>query len=339
MNERVYKWDWLKLVLIFLVVVGHLFDRTATPSVALQRVDYWIYLFHMPAFIFVSGLFAKRNIQLRRFDKIFTLLIYYFITKIMVFLIQYGVHYPTVPKFSLLSESGVPWYLLAMFWFELIAIAFDRFDHRFMLGFFIVIACVAPYDRQLGDVLVVARTLGFMPFFYLGYMIDPVSLAEWLQALWKRLAGGILLVLAFVGICAVFPHLWSTWGLLTSRSSYAKMGQVYLHYGPLLRLIVGVGSMTLVTAIAAIVPSKKGRLACLGAKTLQIYVFHMLIIWMLTDWLHLDRIIGGIISSQIASDILIGVIVIGVCASKPISWMTKCCFPKPKRELAGIESK
>ena len=52
-------WDNLKFVLICLVVLGH-FLLPVKPKGQLARTAfYWIYLFHMQAFVFVSGFTSK----------------------------------------------------------------------------------------------------------------------------------------------------------------------------------------------------------------------------------------------------------------------------------------
>lgn len=51
-------WDSLKFVLIFLVVLGHMIEPYITSSKVILAVYNFIYLFHMPLFVFVSGRFS-----------------------------------------------------------------------------------------------------------------------------------------------------------------------------------------------------------------------------------------------------------------------------------------
>ena len=60
MSSRLYKWDNYKLFLIICVVLGHIGNYYAASSPLLAKAQFWVYLFHMPAFIFVSGLFSKK---------------------------------------------------------------------------------------------------------------------------------------------------------------------------------------------------------------------------------------------------------------------------------------
>lgn len=57
--ERDAYWDSLKFVLIFLVVLGHVLEINY-PEGSLNRGLYnFIYMYHMPLFVFVSGYFSK----------------------------------------------------------------------------------------------------------------------------------------------------------------------------------------------------------------------------------------------------------------------------------------
>ncbi|MCZ0856388.1 hypothetical protein OCL90_14675, partial [Enterococcus faecalis] len=58
---RIYKRDNVKPFLIFLVTFGHILDREASPSRLMDTINFWIYSFHMPAFIFVSGFFFNHS--------------------------------------------------------------------------------------------------------------------------------------------------------------------------------------------------------------------------------------------------------------------------------------
>lgn len=59
MGKRIALWDNLKLFLIFLVVLGHLSFDYFDSSQMFRTISMVIYTFHMPAFVFISGLFVK----------------------------------------------------------------------------------------------------------------------------------------------------------------------------------------------------------------------------------------------------------------------------------------
>ena len=63
MGKRIALWDNLKLFLIFLVVLGHLSFDYFDSSQMFRTISMVIYTFHMPAFVFISGLFCKRSVN------------------------------------------------------------------------------------------------------------------------------------------------------------------------------------------------------------------------------------------------------------------------------------
>ena len=76
-KKRIEKWDNLKALLIFTIVIGHLADYYTKNSMDMRRVYFFLYIFHMPAFLFISGLFSKKNINQKRYANIFSYLILY----------------------------------------------------------------------------------------------------------------------------------------------------------------------------------------------------------------------------------------------------------------------
>lgn len=59
-KERDYLFDNYKVFLIFLVVIGHFIEPSYTNNEFLYTLKWFIFSFHMPAFIFISGYFSKR---------------------------------------------------------------------------------------------------------------------------------------------------------------------------------------------------------------------------------------------------------------------------------------
>ena len=56
--------DFVKGVLIFLVVLGHSLEVFQTQDFSTNSIHTAIYSFHMPMFVFLSGLFGRSNLQL-----------------------------------------------------------------------------------------------------------------------------------------------------------------------------------------------------------------------------------------------------------------------------------
>ena len=64
--ERYPALDHARFVLIALVVIGHLLEQLADSGPFAAALYRWIYLFHMPAFVLVSGAVSKADLTRRR---------------------------------------------------------------------------------------------------------------------------------------------------------------------------------------------------------------------------------------------------------------------------------
>ncbi|MCR5006052.1 MAG: acyltransferase family protein, partial [Clostridiales bacterium] len=58
--NRVAKWDNAKAILIYCVVLGHFVAAYQDKAAVYRSVFFFLYLFHMPGFFLISGLFSKR---------------------------------------------------------------------------------------------------------------------------------------------------------------------------------------------------------------------------------------------------------------------------------------
>ena len=72
----------------------------------------------MPVFIFVSGLFAKRTVNEKRFDKMLGYILIYLILKLYIYAFKSALG--RNPVFNVFVESGMPWFMLALFAFNLL---------------------------------------------------------------------------------------------------------------------------------------------------------------------------------------------------------------------------
>lgn len=58
-KQRIALWDNLKFFLVTCVVIGHFADQFTDVSYVYDSIFLFIYSFHIPLFIFISGIFHK----------------------------------------------------------------------------------------------------------------------------------------------------------------------------------------------------------------------------------------------------------------------------------------
>lgn len=275
-KERIEKWDYLKFILILLVVLGHISDYYVDKSTMMRMVFIAIYTFHMPLFIFLSGMFAKRNIEEKRYSKIFSFFILYVVIKIILCISNMFIL--NTFAFNLFTEGGAPWYALAIFIQCLITIALSRFSKKYVLLASVVFACILGLDSSVTDFLAISRVFVYYPFFFLGYSLKPEKVSRMLNKRWIKISSVILLLFFVTGVVLEIDHLYWSRPLLTGRNPFSALGDK-AKYGPLLRLLYYVGVTIIGAAVIALIPDKInnrfGKWASeMGRKTLQIYALH-----------------------------------------------------------------
>ncbi|MDO5833525.1 MAG: acyltransferase family protein [Lachnospiraceae bacterium] len=126
MKERNLKLDNAKGILITLVVIGHMLLPIQGTTRGVTNFFYMIYTFHMPAFVFISGLLAQRiytrvpkgRFNLRRWCSTLWL---YLLFQFILFFSEIPAYGRTTRFPDFLHTSGAPWYLLALLlWYLMI---------------------------------------------------------------------------------------------------------------------------------------------------------------------------------------------------------------------------
>ncbi len=279
-SARLQKWDILKFILIFLVVLGHIADFNTRNNEYMRTLYLAIYTFHMPLFIFVSGLFAKKTVNEKRKDKIFGYLVLYFVLKFINFLYFWISAGKT--SFSVFTETGLPWFMLALFAYSLITIAVRDFSHKHVMVFAVLIACLAGYDKNINSFLALSRIIVFFPFYYAGYIFDAKKIEEHCKKRSPKIVSAVILT-AFVLFAVFFGerYYWLR-PLVTGANPFASLNTC-ADYGFLIRLGYYAVSAAICYAVIVLTPSETpfGVAAKIGKRTLPVYAFHYIILYIL----------------------------------------------------------
>ena len=170
MKARNLHLDTLKGVLIILVILGHVITRVDGSHFS-QRLYDFIYFFHMPLFVYISGFLTKKKPDMASFKKgLMGILIPFFIFQIIHMTIgafqgkTVDLEYFVIPRWTL-------WYLLSLaYWKTFIQFCADKVDRHPIAFMGISIAlCLLSGLIPAGKVLSIQRTFHFLPFFMFGY--------------------------------------------------------------------------------------------------------------------------------------------------------------------------
>lgn len=277
---RTQKWDILKFLMIFLVVLGHAVSYYTEFSEEMRSLILFIYSFHMPVFIFVSGLFAKRSVNEKRKDKVLGYLVMYLAIKVLFFIVKTILGLKT--RFSLFNEGGLPWFMLAMAAFMLITMLIKDFSPKYILTVSVVLACFAGYDNNIGTFLSLSRIIVFYPFFYLGYRLDRKKLEEFSSGKLAKIISAAVIVATAAVIFLLGDKLYWIRPLLTGANPFKTLGE-YKDYGFVIRMIYYIFVTIIGAAVIVLVPCRTpfGIAAKFGQRTLSVYTFHYIVFYVL----------------------------------------------------------
>ena len=316
MKARIYKYDNIKALLIFLVVIGHMTTDYVSDSHLVRWTTLWIYTFHMPAFIFISGLMHKQYIteeleargirgeKRLRWNKVigfflcgYGLKIFLQITRTMM-----GQN----PLWHTFQEPGIPWYLFVMAEYELLFYVMRRIDGKvkppFMIAASFALSAVIGYFPSVGDTLCLSRMINFMPIYMIGYYLDMrkvLAFFEDAEATGRRIAmkiAGWVVIIGTMVICYMGKwgmYSWRKW--FTGRRSYEFLSDFFsyaVRSGWWIRIAVWAFALLITFALLAVIPDKDlGYITTVGARTIQVYFWHRPLCYLFRNWEVLPRLV------------------------------------------------
>ncbi|MFD1020005.1 acyltransferase family protein [Thalassobacillus hwangdonensis] len=289
MKREAY-FDNAKIILIFLVVFGHMIQPFTDGSKPMYTLYMWIYTFHMPAFIFLAGFFAKGSGNKGYIAKLAKKLIFPYI----VFQVIYTIFYFFIGKDGWMTTPFHPhwslWFLFSMFCWHVLLQLFSKIPPMIGLALSVTIGIVIGYASDIGHTYSLSRTFVFFPFFLAGYWLTKDQVAKWRT---KQVKVASVIVMAIVaGVIAYAPEFSSGWFL--GSKSYAVLDLP--NSGGLARLGVYMLAGIMTVAVLAWIPVKGSRISVLGQRTLYVYLLHGFLIQFFrqADVFHVDNVIDVI---------------------------------------------
>lgn len=265
-KNRQYQLDNMKGILIFLVVLGHSLELFRKESMIAETLYIFIYMFHMPVFIFISGYFSK-NIEKGRANAVKTFLIPYLFFNTVWNLIQLfsGVS----SFFSFFTPAWALWYLFSMFLWKILLP--DILKMKKIRGIAICVGLLSGFIAELGPFMSLSRTIVFFPFFLFGYYTSP----ETIENMKRKKKGYAVLIIILSAVSSLFlanlgdfsPEL--LWGDRSYDSFTLKIWVSFLiNCG---RYLTG---FLFVFVMVNLVTVKKSFLTVLGKNTFSVYILH-----------------------------------------------------------------
>ena len=303
--------DNIKVLLIFLVVFNHIiaFNLVKVDTVV-RYVWYAITIFHMPAFVFISGYLSKKPQNVLKNFK--NLLIPYVLGYTLTWYSQIWLGRSV--DYEILRPTGsVMWYILALFIYRLTIEALGKI--RFIVPLSILFALWAGTRPEFTTFLSSSRIVVFFPFFVAGYLWK----SEYITAIRKFKGKWILVAISGVLLWAIPNYMIpNEMGIAIFRGNHGyQICGLTDPQGVILRLLMYLVSFVVVYTMLALVPDIKLPLTYVGRHTMGIYFFHYPIMIVLNGLLLLS------IPQMLNVWVLFGVswVLVLILGSKPVSFL------------------
>lgn len=262
-------------MLIVLVIIGHWLEYGLGNS--MNRVVFnFIYLFHMPMFIFISGYFSKKKDRDTFVRDILKLMETYIIVQLLYVITSFFLQNKSFVIQQLYIPNAAAWFLLSLIsWRVILQLLPSTFlDGKWILPVAICISLLAgfiPVENELS----LQRTLAFLPFFICGYRMRGVlefgQSPKWQKSL---LVEALVLVLV---LSILFLNRDISYIIYCKSNYYTHPHSALVLMG--LRALYIIIACFLVWCIFAVFPkvSKPNILSRLGNDTMFYYVYHIIV--------------------------------------------------------------
>lgn len=274
-TKRLYRFDNIRFFLMFLVISGHFLEITKGygNTCLLYRI---IYLFHMPAFIFISGYFAKYHPKKILFQFICPYVSFQFLYQIFDF---YVLNTDSEKKlmFQFTTPYWVLWYLLVMilYYFMIPFIDTQRKSIKCLIfACSILLSLLNGYDISIGYYLSLSRFFTFLPFFLAGYYVGHDDM---IRNKLESYAGRYRFqVLSITGVCFGCFYIWKNKKIsafaLYGSCSYSAAG--YNFISKLLLLLFAFFGIAFLFFVLFRSNRKVPVISSIGAHTMSVFLLH-----------------------------------------------------------------
>lgn len=295
---RIALWDNAKFLLIVLVVSGHMLGTVRDDSAPAYAIYMCIYLFHMPAMILLSGIFAKPEVTTKAVVSTVQLLATWVLWELIWVVIHLAADGIAPGENLFVNQAWTLWFLVSLATMRIIFPYIAKLRHPLTVS--VIIALLAGISPAIGSEFSASRTLCLLPFFVLGWQLRDRG---WSDRPWFARPGAGVRGLAWAGLAVIvvalfaIPDLREQWdirGWTLWKDSYGELfantppfgfvpesgvALVFSGMGIRLGLLLVAAGMTL--ALLLITPRGESRITAWGAQTLTVYLLHGPVVWAL----------------------------------------------------------
>lgn len=277
MKKREGSIDTVRGLLMILVAAGHVIEFLRKKNSGVQFLYNFIYFFHMPVFIFITG-FLSKNIEKGRQRAVETYFVPFILFNLIWNLITLISHFFVPPTtfnssasayFSFFTPGWALWFMLSLFLWKMFLPDIIRIKNAFAVS--LVVGILSGLFVEFGAFLSLSRTITFLPYFLAGYYCgqEHIDRMKRVNRIWSvvLLAAGIAVAYIFGNVLHIPSEM--LWG---DRSYNHYMEQILP--GLTIAVIRYVVGFAFVFVLFNGIRGENSLLARIGRNTLSVYFLH-----------------------------------------------------------------
>jgi len=262
-----------KYILIYLVVLGHLIAPIIQDDTILRTLYLFIYSFHMPAFVMISGMLSSKDPSRNTHRILIKKLLIPFAVFTVIYELNHLFLFKTPSDYVLnLIPHWVLWYLLSLYIWRVTLAKFIKFKAIIYLS--ILASLALGLLTEFGNTYGLSRTIYFWPFFLIGHFLGKDFHKFYL---FKQSLKPFWVIALALTITALYFHNELNRFLFYGSKSYAQLG-LSPSEGLISRGFIYLLSLLNAFAVLALMPNKLSVPSHWKTNSLYIYLWHGLII-------------------------------------------------------------
>ena len=330
-KPRIALWDNARFIIMALVVIAHMITTTRMDSSFAYAVYAYIYLFHMPAMILLSGFFSKAELTLNGVKATVGLLVTWVTFEVIWVFYRLLIDGQALSWSFLVVPAWTLWFLVTLITMRILLPFIAVLKHPLVVS--IAIALLAGLTPSIGREFSAMRTLSFLPFFVFGWLARErgwLTGERFLKPSRLLKAGAWVLLGAIAAVFVFIPDVrhifridvWVTW-----RDDYASLLDLGGWFDP----VAGIGIRAAFIAIASImtlavlviIPRRTSFITVWGTRTLYLYLLHGFVVYALRHYGVID-VIG---TFGVAGTLLLIAMGAALSALLSMAWVQKLTRP------------
>ncbi|WP_379146115.1 acyltransferase family protein [Paenibacillus sp. sgz500992] len=265
----------LRFMLIVTVFVGNAIEPLISRMDGMHSLYLWIFSFHMPLFVLVTGYFARKSLTGSAGRKVLLqIAMQYLIFQSLYSALDVSLFHVSNIHHSFFAPYLLLWFLASHACWRLLMLGMGKWSRAAQIAFAVTAGVAVGYLQLDGVWFSISRTFVYLPFFVIGYHFSFSNFAKWVQK-YVKIAAAAFSVLIFALLAVLgsgFPMGW-----LYGSMTYMQLGAGEWYAG-LYRLAVYALQFTASLAFLGWVPYQVSRMTDWGRRTLYVFLLHGFIV-------------------------------------------------------------